>query len=140
MRCIVPIVFTLMLMTGQKTACFGQSSDSITISYAERDTIYKRLNECRVLPELREMVKAQNAQLGAWEELSKNDKSIIDSLRSMVQTYDALLVVKNDHEAVLNDIIKLKTKKIRRTKLMTTIITIPISVLFGGVMGVIIAR
>ena len=140
MRCILPIVFTLMLTIGQKTACFGQSSDSICISYAERDTIYKRLNECRVLPELREMVKAQNAQLGAWEKLSKNDRATIDSLKSRVQTYDALLVVKNEHEAVLNDIIKLKTKKIRRTKLMTTTITIPISVLFGGVMGLIIAK
>lgn len=140
MRCIVPIVFTLMLMIGQKTACFANSSDSICISYAERDTIYKRLNECRVLPELREMVKAQNAQLGAWEKLSKNDRATIDSLKSRVQTYDALLVVKNEHEAVLNDIIKLKTKTIRRTKLMTTIITIPISVLFGGALGLIIAR
>lgn len=140
MRCILPIVFTLMLTIGQKTACSGQSSDSITISYAERDTIYRRLNECRLLPELREMVKAQNAQLGAWEKLSKNDRATIDSLQSMMQTYDALLLVKNEHEAALNDIIKLKTKKIRRTKLMTTIITIPISVLFGGALGLIIAR
>lgn len=140
MRCILPIVFTLMLMTGQKTACFGQSSDSITISYAERDTIYRRLNECRVLPELREMVKAQNAQLGAWEKLSKNDKSIIDSLQSRMQTYDALLVVKNEHEAALNDIIKQKNKSIRRVKLMTGIIVAPVSVVLGGIFGLIIAK
>ena len=140
MRCILPIVFTLMLTIGQKTACFGNSSDSITISNAERDSIYRRLNECRILPELREMVKAQNAQLGAWEKQSKSDKSIIDSLQSSVQTYDALFVVKDGREVVLNGIIKQKNKSIRRVKLMTGIIVAPISVVFGGILGLIIAR
>ena len=67
--------------------CFGQSSDSIKISFAERDTIYKRLNDCKELPSLRVLLLKQTAVVEAQSSLISHNTILIDTLRSQISDY-----------------------------------------------------
>lgn len=140
MRCILPIAFTFLLVTAGKTACFGQSSDSIKISYAERDTIYRRLNACKVLPELQDMVRQQNAELGLYKAGKAIDRQVIDSLTGQIGNYRELIMIKNEQVGTLNDIIKQHKKANRRVKLFTGVMVAPVSVVIGLLTGIFIGR
>jgi wobble nucleotide-excising tRNase len=140
MRCILPIAFTLLLLTAGKTACLGQSSDSIKISYAERDTIYRRLNACKVLPELQDMVRQQNAELGLYKAGKAIDRAVIDSLTGQIGNYRELIVIKNEQVGTLNDLIKQHKKANRRVKLFTGVMVAPVSVVIGLLTGIFIAK
>lgn len=140
MRCILPIVFTFLLVTTPKTAYSGQSSDSITISHAERDTIYRRLNACKVLPELQDMVRQQNAELGLYKAGKAIDRQVIDSLTGQIGNYRELIVIKNEQVGTLNDLIKQHKKANRRVKLFTGVMVAPVSVVIGLLTGIFVSR
>lgn len=141
--CIIPC----LLMTGYG---FSQTSypskvvigtdTVIAITVPQMDVITTRLNACRILPLLDSLNRVQQAEIKACKSVVAIDTKIIDSLQVQVNGYQQLSGLKDEQIAVLNGVVKQGHKSMRRVKLMTTIITIPISVLFGGALGLIIAR
>lgn len=141
--CIIPFLLTTVCGYSQVSypskVVIGTDT-LIAITVPQMDVITTRLNACRILPLLDSLNKAQDKEIKACKSVVAIDTKIIDSLQVQVNGYQQLAGLKDEQIQALNGVVKQGHKSMRRVKLMTTIITIPISVLFGGALGLIIAK
>jgi len=112
----------------------------VCISVTQMDTISSRLIRAKELPALHALLLAKNAELGACDKVVKKDEQLIDTLKAQISDYVRLSQSQEHEKQLLSGVIKQQKKSIRRVKLMTSIIAIPISLVLGTTIGFIIAK
>lgn len=140
MRLKKQIVSTLLLMTAYVICYSGNLSDSICISYAERDTIFARLNACRELPVLKILVLRQENTIAIQNSLIENNGRLIDTMNAQIADYSQIVHTNEKEKKILTEMLNAQKKITLRNKIVTAGVITPISFVIGMITGIIITR